>query len=241
MRLFLGISIVSMLACAGGVTQKEEDPADDSAGGSDDSGGGGGGGGGGGLFAPCVDYGLAYGEGTEWVYAYEFQTQSGTTTTTIINQGGGQLEIKSVSDWVIPQFDSYVTTSTSYYNCASSGLVLNTIDSKTVYIYNGQEQRVTSTTTYDDGYLVVPADLKVGSTWTAEGTGTSTTDQGDTDFDYSYDCEIKKKEDVEVEAGSFSTLKQVCEGADGTQFVAWMAKDVGTVKTDTTELVSFSN
>ncbi len=240
MRLFLGISVVSMLACAGGVKEKEEDPADDTAASADDSGGGGGGGGGG-LFGPCSDYGLAYGEGTEWVYDYEFQTQSGVTTNTIVEQSGGQLKIKSVSEWVIPQFDSYVTTSFTYYNCSSKGLVLNTIDSTTVYVYGGQEQETWSQTTYEDGYLVVPADLKVGSTWAAEGTGTSTTEAGDTEFDYAYDCEIKKKEDVEVEAGSFSTLKQVCESSDGTQFVAWMAKDVGTVKTETTELVSFSN
>jgi hypothetical protein len=243
MRLFLGISVLSMLACAGGVKDKGEDPADDSAGASDDSGGGGGGGGGGGsgLFGPCADYGMAFGEGTEWVYSVDVQTQTGTLTSTIIEQSGGQLRIESVAEYDIPDFDYYTSTSTSNYNCASDGLYLNLVRSTTVYSYNGQEQIVESTVKYDDPYFVVPDGLKVGSTWTAEGVGTTTTDQGDTEFDYFYECEIKLKEDVDVEAGSFSTLKQVCQSADGTKFISWLAKGVGSVQTDTSELVSYSN
>ncbi len=241
MRIFLGISVLSMLACAGGIKEKGEDPADDSAAAGDDSGGGGGGGGGGGLFGPCADYGMAFGKGTEWVYFVDVQTQTGTLTSTITEQSGGQLVIKSVAEYDIPDFDYYTSTSKSYYNCASDGLYLNTVTSTTEYSYSGQAQTVESSVEYNDAYFIVPDGLKVGSTWTAEGTGTTTTDQGDTDFDFSYDCEIKLKEDVVVEAGSYSTLKQVCTSPDGTKFISWLAKGVGSVQTDTSELVSFSN
>ena len=178
------------------------------------------------------------GVGTSWEWNY-------------VNGLDGQQAstVESISGTtVVMRVDSVITASgytTTYdmrtsYRCDDDGLWYT--GSEVDYHTTGPDYDYTgSTVSSYSGYLVTPADLEVGTTWTNTVSGSTTVvETGDTNsFSFTSTGQVAAEESITVPAGSYSALRTTIT-TDGNAATSWLAPDVGTVKADSSELVSYS-
>lgn len=244
MRPLLGVSIVFLLACTG-LFQKDDPTggqSSDSSNATTSTTGGTTHVGGPGVFDPCSAYGGALGKGATWTYAYaDAQGNTGTTISEVASRDSsdGTLTMEMSSDYTYTNLQNYHSEYVGQYHCSPDGWFLDHAESSLSYSANGQKYRYQTETIYDQPYLILPPNPEKGDAWTSEATGTSITDGTEAPFQISSDCELKKPEAVQVEAGDYTALKEVCTSS-GTSYNSWLAEGIGVVKTDSTELVEFS-
>lgn len=189
----------------------------------------------------CGTYTGVSGVGTAWTYDYDDSYSTGDSTAAVSNWDAstGTLTMYTTQDNASDFWENSSTT-TSTYTCDSDGLHL--VESSTEYenTYSDTTSTGTIVSTYDPPWLVLPRSLDVGDEWTEAITGqTVDSNYGTLVIDYEVSYAVSLEEDVTVEAGDFSTIKLNTSVAGSTSS-AWLAADVGTVKTDATELTSYT-
>lgn len=208
---------------------------------SDDTGGGGNGGGnGGGGAGSCGEYNGDVGQ----VLRYAFTNMSGT------DSGGYDVEFTSfdtASGAAVFTSLGYSTTSgttatsttVQQLQCLADGVYVNSFTTEYEVNAGGQVFTGSSETTYDPPYLVLPAGIQSGDTWTMTSTATSVdSTAGTTTFDVNQTATASGPESVTVTAGTYDALKitYVMPASDDSH--SWLAVGVGAVKTDSSELTS---
>lgn len=191
--------------------------------------------------AACSSYSGITGVGNAWEWDFAIESKTGTQTAevTAYNAGSGAVTIESVLDYG-DDYGSYYAATTSQYNCDAEGMKISASVTDYEITYSDTTTTGTTTLTYTTPYLVLLKDLANGDSWTATVAGTSEdSNYGTTPFDYEVSYEVTGEEDVSVEAGDYSTL--VLEAnVVGEISQSNLAKNVGTVKTSNTELVSYT-
>ena len=178
------------------------------------------------------------GVGSSWEWNY-VSGISGHQASTVESISGTTVVLRVDSEISASGYTTTYDMRTSY-RCDDDGLwhTYAEVDYHTVgpdYDYQG------STTSSYSGYLVIPADLEVGSTWTNSVSGTTTVvETGDTNsFTFTSTGQVTAEEQVTVPAGSYTALRTTIT-TDGNAATSWLAADVGTVKSDSSELVSYT-
>lgn len=183
----------------------------------------------------CGDY-TGFAEGATWVWNYEASGAVGTYTMSITSISGGEVEAETQYATAGTGY-TYSSVGTATYTCASDGLYINESYQDYATVAGGSTYSGWSRSTYDDAF-VQPKSFNVGDSWDADWTYTVETDTtAAAEYTYSYSYEVDKEEDVTVSAGTYSTLR-IVESTYGSR--QWVARDVGNVKTDYTELSSYS-
>jgi hypothetical protein len=103
--------------------------------------------------------------------------------------------------------------------------------------------RSSSTTTYDEPVLIIPASMKVGDEWTARFDWTTVVSGETYTGSYSQDYEVMARAEVSTEAGDFSALRVKITydtGSTTSSTTAWYAEGYGLVAGDGYELVDYA-
>lgn len=187
----------------------------------------------------CTVWSGVVSEGSTWTYDLVGQV-TGDSTVEVTAFDGTNLEFTSAST---SSTQGSVTDSTSVldYTCDSDGMWLHGVYTEysgeaAGYPYSGWSDVV-----YDVPMLVTPASLSVGDSWTAEGSGTVTTDAtGAQAFSTTTTYEAVGEESVTVPAGTYTAIKISGATEGSPPAMSWTAEGVGTVKTDGSELTSYT-
>ena len=195
----------------------------------------------GGTPGACSVWTGVHGVGTTWTYEFTDGSLDGSYTVeiTAYDEATGEIEMTSVSEYTASGYDTVSTTVTEgkcdsegYWNLGLSGTAVTTV--------SGTDYESSFSTTYDNPVLLLPSgELSVGDTWTSTSSGTTSAGGYDTDFSYTTTHEITQEVDIDVPAGSYTTL-MVEATTDGTTSTSWLARLVGTVMTDSSELTDYA-
>ncbi len=233
------LCVVAILGVGCGDKAGDDTGAD---GGSDGSGGDGSGGSAAGL---CGDWSGIAGVGTTWEYSFSDASVSGSFVTTVssLDSATGDLVMDSLYDGTTSSY-SYTSSTTGNYRCDGDGMWMLDVSTTYKVTAGGSDSSGWTRITYDAPVLLFPRDAAVGDAWTVDATGTIESSTADPmTFSTTTTYEVASEETVSVPAGSFDTLRldSSTEEVSGppTTASSWIALDVGTVKTDTTELVSY--
>jgi predicted small lipoprotein YifL len=180
------------------------------------------------------------GVGTAWSYSMQDASLRGTVDNliTAYDAGTGLVTSESVSDLV---GDGYTMESTtvSEYRCDDDGFWLLTQYTEYAMDYGGTPFDGWTDTIYEPAALIIPKSLDVGDTWTTSYTGTTETNVTDpTAFSSSVLQQVVEQSSVTVPAGTYDTLYIEYDG-DGSGY-SHVARDVGQVKSNITELTSYT-
>ncbi len=185
----------------------------------------------------CGGYTGVRGVGSSWSWDYTGSI-SGYQNSRVESISGETVVMAVDSQIVSSGYTSTYDMRTSY-RCDSQGFwhTRAEVDYSTVgpdYEYEGS-----STTTYSN-YLLIPADPTVGDSWSNTVSGTTTTSEGTSNsFSFTHSGSVVGEETVTVPAGTYTTLRTTST-TDGSSTNIWYAAAVGGVKTDSSELVSYS-
>ena len=219
MRLLIGSLLTVLVAGCGGKD-----------GGTDDS-----------ASAPldCGAYSGIQDVGSSWSWDYEVDGQEADLSAEVTAISGSDVTIESSYDYSYTYVD-YHQSETDAYRCDADGLWLLSMATEYDLTRDEGETQGTKDTNYDEPRLLLPLTFAVGDTWDEHVVG-SVTDSG-TDSTYNFDYIITataySAESVSVEAGDYDTML-VTEDAVGDILKWWRAKDVGIVKADDRELLSY--
>lgn len=242
LALFSLLTLTACTALGGGDGKDPAGDGDDTAGG-DDSGDGGGGP----LLGVCGAYTgyRAVGDRWTWGFTEDYVEQSGytgqmVTEVTAVDDGGATIQVLTTAETSSDSVERYDYATATTLSCAAEGLLMTWARVDYEMDMMGSTYTGWSETTYDVPYLLVPAGLAAGDTWTAEPSGVTVSDQGtQTPFAYTQTYEATDVATVEVPAGTFQalTIDVQTDGANPTSY--WIDEAVGTVLTETTELLSY--
>ena len=188
--------------------------------------------------ATCSRYSGIQGVGTTWEYDLSGSSYEGSYTLVVTDLDGGDVTMEQHQEYAGTGY-TYEADAVLSYRCKDEGMYLSSNRTEYVTVSSGSSYEGWSETTYTPSALVLPYDLAVGDTW--DVTMNYTTETGTTDpisGSLSYSYEVVKEEEVEVEAGTYTALK-VSSKVSGSTYSSWIAKGVGTVQGDGTELVRY--
>lgn len=179
--------------------------------------------------------------GSTLTYTFtETSQMTGTTvvTFTSLDAGTGEAVFDSTSNITTAQSTS-TTTTVQNARCQPDGVHAVSITTDYSVTAGGQMFTGSTDTTYDPPFLLLPADVAVGSDWDMSTAGTTTdSNSGTSTFSISQTASATGMESVTVPAGTYTSLAITYTPSTGDPFHAWIASGVGTVKTDSTELSS---
>jgi hypothetical protein len=187
---------------------------------------------------PCPAYSGFGAVGTTWEYEYTGGA-AGTYTSTVATIEGGAIELVGEGETTSGGYTTTFTSST-WFECDAEGAWLVSSHSDNVTDVGDSTVESWSDATYDPPALLIPSGLAVGVQWETAYVGESTTNTGGPyAFDFTYSYEVTEETSVTVPAGTYTTLHAV-GSADSSSTEFWADRNVGTVKSSGTELVSYT-
>jgi hypothetical protein len=202
---------------------------------------------------PCPSFYGPVVVGSRWQWYGSYTTNGSTYTTTststitrVEKSGDAVLfESRGVIDGTTSGTvnGTSASTTTSRLRCDATGVHLLSMDTDGTYVFNGNTTKTASKTVYEgDGYLTVPASLKVGDSWAGKVRGNTTVGSTVTAFEFTSAATVKASPPVTVKAGTFAVVEvaTTTTPAQGTPTTtsSWMSDGVGSVKSGNSELVS---
>ena len=180
------------------------------------------------------------GVGATWSYDFADDDIAGTVNNEITAYDGstGLVTASSFSDLTGTDY-TLTSTTTSEYRCDGEGMWMLSQYTEYDMDYAGTPIEGWTDTVYEPAALLIPTDINVGDTWTTAYVGTTTTNMTDaTPFESTVEQVVIEEREVTVPAGTYDTMYVEFSG-DGDGF-SYIARGVGQVKSNVTELTSYS-
>lgn len=168
-------------------------------------------------------------DGTRVHYTYSEDGFEGTATAEVDGPDAEGLVLYHFEERGSDQ-DTTVEIITEYaYLCDTDGLWVLEVDTEIAYVAYGVRGQVGSLRSYDEPYLVMPYDFRVGDAWESSRRWTSVGDDGtQTEGSATVRTSVAGYEDIDVPAGEFAAWV-LDEDWSGETARAWYADDVGLV------------
>ncbi len=189
---------------------------------------------------PCNDWTGIAGVGTTWVYDFADGELSGTVDSEVTAYDAGNGSVTVDSDSTIAASGTTTTSlTTTDYLCDAEGFWMLSQYTEYSVEYGETTYEGWTDTTYNAPVLLIPGDLAVGSTWTTSYDGvTETNVSGPQEITSTVEQEAVEEAQATVPAGTYDTIHVIYSG-DGSG-ESWVAAGVGSVKTNVSELVSYT-